>query len=121
MGRQRIEKEGYHRHDGYSRLHPTTQRHNDVYHVSEQEMSHIFFTDIRKAQRTFEENEDVLELLGDIQKGIDTFEILKELDELIDLMMVEGVDLPEHNTERQEVIESHDEEGYRINPQVGLP
>ena len=121
MGRQRIEKEGYHRHEGYKRLHPESQRHNDVYHISEQEIEQIFYTDIRKAQNQFEENSDVLEILGDIQKGIDTLEIVKELDELISLLLVEGVELPAHNTERQEPIESHDEEGYRTNPQVGLP
>ena len=121
MGRPRIEKEGYHYHNGYPRSHPISRRHQEVLHKTDVELEFIQYGDLMKAQSAFAENEEVLSILGDIQKGIDTVTMLKELDEIINLMMVEGSELPEHNSERQEPIQGYKKEGPEPNPALALP
>lgn len=121
-------KEGYHKHDGYSRAHPIGQLHSDILHHTDEdlEISYQRVMDIYKAQDVFNQNfsqaEEVLNMLDILQKEVDTIELLSELDELISLMMVEGVEMPSHNEERQEVIDGDHHDGIsEPNPASGLP
>ena len=116
-------KNGFHKHDGYPRAHPVGQKHSDIFHFSEQELEANYgrMMDIYKAQDSFQEMDELFGMLNTFEKHMDTIEVLDALDELIILMMVEGVDQPEHNQARQEVIDGDHEGEPEPNPASGLP
>ena len=109
----------FHKHDGYSRWHPTIQKHQADLHKDDQlePVSFIKSNDIMKARDEFIENQELLSLFDDLIQKTDEIDLLYKLDDLISkLMYLELNNVPQNS----EVIDAED--GVRApNPQVGMP
>ena len=105
-----MDRTGKHKHAGYSRWHPITQKHNTTVH----ENHYIGGLDIIKMRDEFYQYQDVVDLLNDVQKGVDTLQLIYKIDDILKLLM--RID----NIKHQEPIEVPDTE-RETNPQVGLP
>ena len=84
-----LHKDGHHRHDGYTRWHPVEQLHSNSSFHKELESPQINSGIISKAKNEFEDYTDIYNLLGDIEKGILSNEIIKELEKSIEIILLQ--------------------------------
>jgi len=103
----------YHSHDGYSKPHPINQKHRGDLHGSMNPVFKMSKIELYKAQHRFNKNNEILNILKSIDNDIHTVQLLKEIDDVIEILM-------EHNTERQEPIQSRNDEEPEVN-RIGLP
>lgn len=105
-------KEGFHRHPESMRWHPLNKKHHSDLHLvfkGEVEILPVHKKvevktevsvenyDIKKIKESFPQNVEVLSLIKDIEKGIETGEILKTIEDIIKTLLLEEVENPKRD------------------------
>ena len=104
-----------HKHDGYNRWHPIIQKHSEDLHGVVIENNHLIGgVDLIKMRDEFVEYKEVLGMLNDIIKGVNTLDVIYKIDDIIKTLMTLD------NEKYQEVIEIPERKRAENN-QVGLP
>ena len=91
-----IQKDNFHSHEGYERWHPIDQSHSDssfhknLIEDSITKQNIITPSTLAEAKEEFEDYSDIYKTLLDIEKGIVSNEILKELSTSIDILLKAG-------------------------------
>ena len=87
-----LHKDGHHRHTGYERWHPVDQSHSDASFHKSLETSSVTTNLVSKMKEEFQDYTDIFNLLVDIEKGILSNEIIKELEQSIEILVKESPD-----------------------------
>ena len=85
-----LHKDGHHQHNGYNRWHSVDQNHSDPSFHKSLESPSFAVRLVTEMKNEFEDYTDIYNLLGDIEKGILSNEIIKELEKSIEILLLES-------------------------------